>query len=260
MKRKAHNLSSSSNSPLVDPRTGRLRPQRQQPGYYPGYSTLSQKAFWDAATRELVESRVAKTPPIRFFTEAELPTITAVCDRVLPQDDRIIERRIPIVPVIDNRLHSNHIHGYRYEDMPSDQDAYRWGIEAFEETAQTIHSREFAALAPLEQDYLLKAVHDEKVLAAKHIWDRMSIQRFWELLVGDCAAAYYAHPWAWDEIGYGGPAYPRAYMRLEGGMPEPWEKDEQRYEWSAPPDSISDKFEDHSGADGQSHHGQGGTH
>ena len=24
------------------------------------------------------------------------------------------------------------------------------------------------------------------------------------MLVGDCAEAYYSHPWAWDEIGYGG--------------------------------------------------------
>ncbi len=25
---------------------------------------------------------------------------------------------------------------------------------------------------------------------------------------------FYSHPWAWNEIGYGGPAYPRGYMRL----------------------------------------------
>ena len=62
----------------------------------------------------------------------------------------------------------------------------------------------------------------------------MSVKRFWPMLVGDCSAVYYAHPWAWDEIGFGGPAYPRGYMRLEGGEPEPWEVDEQRYEWIAP--------------------------
>ena len=26
--------------------------------------------------------------------------------------------------------------------------------------------------------------------------------------------AFYSHPWAWNEIGFGGPAYPRGYMRL----------------------------------------------
>jgi hypothetical protein len=38
-------------------------------------------------------------------------------------------------------------------------------------------------------------------------------------------AAFYAHPWAWNEIGFGGPAYPRGYMRL-GPLStlEPFEK------------------------------------
>ena len=26
-------------------------------------------------------------------------------------------------------------------------------------------------------------------------------------------AAFYSHPWAWNEIGFGGPAYPRGFMR-----------------------------------------------
>ena len=62
------------------------------------------------------------------------------------------------------------------------------------------------------------------------------------LLLQDCVNVYYSHPWAWDEIGFGGPAYPRAYMRLERGEPEPWEKDEKRYEWSAPGSALSERF------------------
>ncbi len=67
------------------------------------------------------------------------------------------------------------------------------------------------------------------------------------MLVTDVVAVYYAHPWAWDEIGFGGPAYPRGYMRLEEGEPEPWEVEEQRYDWQAPADSISDVEELHAG-------------
>ena len=46
------------------------------------------------------------------------------------------------------------------------------------------------------------------------------------MIMSDAIDAYYAHPWAWDEIGFGGPAYPRAYTRLERGEPEPWEVEE----------------------------------
>ena len=68
----------------VNPKTGERLPQRAQPGYYPGFSTLSQKDFWDEATRKLVLARVEKIPPIRFFSPEEAQLMTAVCDRILP--------------------------------------------------------------------------------------------------------------------------------------------------------------------------------
>jgi hypothetical protein len=89
---------------------------------------LSQKKFWDATTRKVVEDRVANVPPIRFFTPAQLEIIMAVCDRVMPQDDRLSEYRIPIVNSIDERLWKNEISGYRFEDMPEDREAYRLGL------------------------------------------------------------------------------------------------------------------------------------
>ena len=81
------------------------------------------------------------------------------------------------------------------------------------------------------------------------------------MLVSDCCAVYYAHPWAWDEIGYGGPAYPRGHMRLEEGEPEPWEVHERRYECCAPAETLSAAEEAHeAGQEHQTHHGQEGTH
>ena len=233
--------------------------ERKQPGYYPGYSTLSQRAYWDAATRAEVEKRVYNVPEIRFFTDEELPLITAVCGRIMPQDDRLPEWRIPVVNYIDERLFENRISGYRYEDMPPDREAHRLSLKAIDRTAREIRGKAFVELDASTQDFILKSIHDGEKLAAHDIWARMSVDRYWQLLVGDCVSAYYSHPWAWDEIGYGGPAYPRAYMRLEGGMPEPWEVDEQRYEWSAPADSLSDVYEE-TGAGETSHHGQAGTH
>jgi hypothetical protein len=38
--------------------------------------------------------------------------------------------------------------------------------------------------------------------------------------------AFYSHPWAWNEIGFGGPAYPRGYAAFGSphlGEREPWE-------------------------------------
>ena len=248
-------------SPLTNPATGARLPERVQPGYYPGFSTMAQSPYWDDATRTLIEKRLMETPPIRFFTPAEERTLRAVVTRVLPQEDRIPSRRIEILPGIDERLHANRIDGYRYADMPSDQEAYRIAAAAFERMAQDRFGKAFEALSVTQQETLLRSVHHAKPMGAEELWSRMNIERFWALLVSDCCSVYYAHPWAWDEIGFGGPAYPRGYMRLEEGEPEPWEKNEQRYEWNAPADTLSDVEEAHgAGAQHQTHPGQGGTH
>jgi hypothetical protein len=80
------------------------------------------------------------------------------------------------------------------------------------------------------------------------------------MLVTDCVTVYYGHPWAWDEVGFGGPAYPRGYMRLEEGEPEPWEVGEKRYAWLPPEGSISAHDETSGEGGSGTHHGQGGTH
>lgn len=223
-----------------DPASGEPLPQMHQPGYYPKYRTLTQEKFWDAATREVVRERVTQVPPIRFFTPDQLRIMTAVCDQVLPQDDRLPQFRIPIVNSIDERLWKDEITGYRFEDMPSDREAYRLGIKAIDLMAFETHGQSFADISRIDRDRILKSIHDGKPTGAHEIWARMSIRHFWALVVHDCATTYYSHPWAWDEVGYGGPAYPRAYTRLEGGLPEPWETDESRYEWIAPESSLSD--------------------
>lgn len=246
----------------VDPSSGQPLPPREQPGYYPGFETLSQQSFWDEATRKVVLTRVEHVPPLRFFSTQEAQLMQAVCDRILPQDDRDEAHKIPIVPCIDERLYSGRIDGYRFEDMPPDQEAHRLGLQAIDAIAQHIYHQPFIELGPLEQDRVLQHVHDCNPPAGHDIWQKLPVRRYWMLLVQDVIEAYYAHPYAWDEIGFGGPAYPRGYMRLEGGKPEPWEVHEQRYAWQAPPSSLSGNYSPIGGPGGHKTQtpGQEGTH
>ncbi|HEX4086370.1 MAG TPA: gluconate 2-dehydrogenase subunit 3 family protein [Chthoniobacteraceae bacterium] len=246
----------------VDPATGEPLPAREQPGYYPGFRTLDQQSHWDAATRKKIIERVHTIPPIRFFTAPEAEMMTVIAEHILPQDDRLPARRIPIVPRIDERLHTGRIAGYRFAKMPPDGDAYRLGFQAIEQMSRHAHGKSFIAIAWRQQAELLLSIHDAKPMpGAEDAWARMQVHRYWAMLVHDCAAVYYAHPWAWDEIGFGGPAYPRAYFRLENGEPEPWEVEESRYEWEAPPGALSDPAGGGTAAHSeQPPLGQGGTH
>lgn len=215
----------------------------EQPGYYPGYSSLRQKAFWDAATRKTVVDRLENVPPIRFLQPEEAQFWQAVFEHLLPQTDRTKERQIPILNFVDYRLYVNQGAGYRFEDMPHDRDAYRLGMRAINDEAQSTYQNAFVNLTYRQQEAVLKAIHDGRPRAGQQVWQTMSVHRFWQLIMGDAIDAYYAHPWAWDEIGFGGPAYPRAYMRLERGEPEPWEVEEQRHSWESPADTLSDEVE-----------------
>lgn len=247
--------------------------QVAQPGYYAGFSTMKQRSYWDAATREVVEARVAKnirasqsagesvSQGLRFFVEeADARLMRAVAERILPQEDRVPERRIDVLAGVDERLSQGRIEGYRFEDMPPDGEAYRIAVRAFRLMAAELRDVPFEQLTTREQEELLQSVHDGKPQGAQDVWAEMNMERFWQMLVGDCASVYYAHPWAWDEIGFGGPAYPRGYMRLEEGEPEPWEVKEQRYDWQPPADTISGEKQESGAGDHQAHQGQGGTH
>ena len=226
-----------------DPKTGEPLAPTDHPGYYPGYDIMSQQAYWDRATRDVVTSRLQNTPPIRWFSPEQARFWRAVLDHILPQADRTPERQIPLLERIDERLFQNRTVGYRYNNMPHDRDAYRLSEIAINEEAQERFQGNFLDLPHLQQQLVLKAIHDGKPAAAKHIWKQMSIGRFWLLLMQDAIEAYYAHPWSWDEIGFGGPAYPRAYTRLERGEPEPWEVEENRYDWDPPRYALSDTTE-----------------
>jgi hypothetical protein len=213
-----------------------------QPGYYPGYHTLESADVWDEATRQTIHKRLGPPPPLQFFSTQEAVLLQAVIDRVLPQDDRDAEHTIAILPTIDHRLASGRIEGYRYEDMPPDGEAHRLGLRGIDEIAGVLHHQHFLTLSPMRKDEVLFTIHDAAPPEAARVWRELPADRYWRLLMEDVTAAYYSHPLVWDEIGFGGPAYPRGYMRLDHGQPEPWEKPEHRYEFQAPPEALSGEF------------------
>jgi plasmid stabilization system protein ParE len=226
-----------------DPVSGAAMSPREQPGYYPGYRTLGQQQFWDRTTRRVVIERVESPPALQYFNADEECFWTAVFAHLIPQTDRTQERQIPIVSSVDHRLATNPSIGYRFADMPPDREAYKRGSRAIDEESRAEAGVPFVELDFARADSVLGRIHDGVPRAAQDIWTSMSVHRFWQLLMRDAIDAYYVHPWAWDEIGFGGPAYPRAYTRLERGDPEPWEVEERRYTWAAPHAACSDVTE-----------------
>jgi hypothetical protein len=195
---------------------------------YPDYDVLDKwnSPSWNDVTRQVIEKRLRDLPKRRFFTEAEWRTLEAVCNRFIPQPDRPHDP-VPIVPWIDQKLQQHEGEGYRYHDMPPMEEAWRKGLRGIDQESERLFARSFAELNGEEQDRTLEAIQKGEVEG--DAWEGMSVTRFFSsTLLKEVVATYYAHPAAWSEIGFGGPASPRGYVRLGMGKSDSWEAKESK--------------------------------
>ena len=189
---------------------------------YPGYDVLAKRngPSWNAKTREVIDRRLKIPREPRFFTQQEWRTLAAVCDRIIPQPPG--RDPVPLPAYVDEKMFLRQHDGYRYPGMPEQSEAWRRGLAALDEVARRDHGSDFAALAPGTQDAILRAF-DHGDAQAGALGDMPANGFFHHRIIQDIVSAYYAHPTAWNEIGFGGPASPRGYVRLALNRRDPWE-------------------------------------
>ncbi|MDQ0028652.1 gluconate 2-dehydrogenase subunit 3 family protein [Arthrobacter bambusae] len=183
---------------------------------FPGFSSLAQSGHWDQATAGVVLGRIALPADIRFFTPTEEATARALLDQLLDQHG---EPRVPVVNMVDARLADNQTDGWRYDDLPEDGEAWRKTLSALDHAAEEQFFQPFADCPEHQQAVVLQAVQD----LGDQPWQGMRASRVWGLWTRYACTAFYSHPWAWDEIGFAGPAYPRGYKNLGLNRREPFE-------------------------------------
>ena len=192
---------------------------------YPHYDVLAKRTSksWNDITRAVVDKRLNDIPERRFFSERQWTTLVAVCHRVIPQPERA--EPVPIAPWIDAKVYERQGTGTRYATLPAEQECWQRGIDAIDAEAQLRYRRAFHALDPAEQDLILHAMEKGEVEAPE--WKDLPSQSFSRhVLLREIVETYYAHPKAWSEIGFGGPASPRGYVRLDANRRDPWEAEE----------------------------------
>jgi Gluconate 2-dehydrogenase subunit 3 len=195
----------------------------QMHGRYPDYDVLEQVEHWDEVTRRAVLDRVHHVPQITFFTAAEADTAAAFCDRVTAQDD---EPRIPVLNYVDEKLAKGEGDGYQYFDLPDDTETWRLVVAGLDQEARALGRKGFAELGLDEQLDVVGRLAEGKLHGG--VWSRLNVSRAWSVTSRYVLEAFYAHPWSWNEIGFGGPAYPRGYSRfgsphLDAAEREAWE-------------------------------------
>ncbi|MDR8029134.1 gluconate 2-dehydrogenase subunit 3 family protein [Burkholderia cenocepacia] len=194
---------------------------------YPGYDVLAKRdtPSWNDATRRAIDTRlrVAANAP-RYLDSERFATLGALCARIVPQQPGGAGA-IPTAALVDVRLAADGGDGYRDARLPPLRAAWQTGLAALDAMARHAYGCLFAALGPCDADALLQAVQkgdvDPQVAPA---WAGMDPHTFFmKRVLMDICGAYYGHPFAWNEIGFGGPASPRGYVRMDFNRRDPWE-------------------------------------
>lgn len=195
------------------------RPPRQRRGTapqgrgrYPDFDVLDPAIVgeWDEATRRVVLARVQPPPAFRFFKPGELPTLRAFCDTMLAQHE---EPRIPVPEMLDAKYAEGRLEGFQYDDVPDDRPLWEAVLAGLDFTARERYGKEsFADLDRASREAICKGLQDGTLSGGP--WDGFSIRRAYTVVLAAMASEFYAHPWAWNEIGFGGPAYPRGWTRF----------------------------------------------
>lgn len=188
--------------------------------HYPTYDVWEENREWDAHTRKIVGQR--KTPQVacKFLTKQEALLVQAVASVLI--DDHRLEVLTYITQHIDDSLASPIGESQRKVGTPPKKELYRLGLAGIDGESHFLFRTDFVALKREEQQAVMDAIATNKANQAA-VWSQVAPKDFFKKLLGDVVGAYYSHPLVWSDIGYGGPAYPRGWVRVEKGLVDPWE-------------------------------------
>ena len=186
---------------------------------YPGFNVLTEVKAWDPHTRQIVMRRLGPFPELQFFQTDEAAVFKTIAGH-LTYDYRE-EILTYVVSWADHRLSSKTGESQRKPGIPHESELIRNGLRSLNYLGTGLYRREFFKLDPEQQFSILAALQTGSAPAATA--GNLPQQEFFQKLLDLVIRPYYSHPTIWSEIGYGGPAYPRGYVRVEIGLIDPWE-------------------------------------
>jgi hypothetical protein len=186
---------------------------------YINYNVLKEKEHWDDHTREIVLKRLGPFIEYKFLSEHETKMILAIAEHIVYDERK--EILLYVVHHLDNTLASPIGENQRKVGIPEHKILVRQGLKAVDKFAQKQYGVSFLEINKQQQLSVLTALSKGEAMQME--WQSIPQKELFKKLATEIVSAYYSHPTVWSEIGYGGPAYPRGYVRVETGLTDPWE-------------------------------------
>lgn len=193
---------------------------------FPSYDVLAKRygLSWNAPTRAVIDERLGLAIDDTVLGSTRTATLRAIVARIVPQP--VDRSPVNATALVIGKIAQDEGDGYRPDGLPRLRDAWTTALDAIEAEARHRHGCAFALLADQDADALLRAV--EAGTCDHAAWGSLSSRLFWAWrLIPDIVSAYYAHPSAWSAMGFGGPAAPRGYVRLDANRRDGWEAAER---------------------------------
>ncbi|MTI79410.1 MAG: gluconate 2-dehydrogenase subunit 3 family protein [Firmicutes bacterium] len=187
---------------------------------YPKYDVLKEQEHWDEHTREIVKKRLGPFPKNNFLSDHEADMILSIAMHIVYDNRKDILDYV--VHHMDTTISSPIGEDQRKVGTPEQKTLIRQGLKAIDKLAQQQYNASFLEIDPNQQLSLLEDLQKGKAQQLKD-WQQIPQKELFKKLATNIVSAYYSHPIVWSEIGYGGPAYPRGYVRVEKGLTDPWE-------------------------------------
>jgi hypothetical protein len=187
---------------------------------YPDYDVMEQKEHWDEHTRQIVSARNVREHSYRFLTAVEAETLRAWCPLLV--DDTRGEIIQYVLCHIDESLDTAPGEGQRKVGVPAERELLRGGLHALEQAALALHGRNFFHLDEQVRKGMVTDL-SSGFAGPSTVWLGVPQKELFSKVLTMTVESYYSHPIVWSEIGYGGPAYPRGYVRADIGRLDPWE-------------------------------------
>lgn len=182
---------------------------------FPGFDVTTQAAHWDDVTARVVLSRLDLPGPLRFFSAHQGETCAALVTQLLALEP---DNPVAVVAMIDARLADGQTDGWRYADLAPDDVTWVRSLDQLDVDMRAHSGSTFARSEPRDQAHLVEAVQQKRTQ-----WPGLPAGHVWSLWTRYACSAYYSHPFAFDEIGFPGPAYPRGYKNIGLDRREPFE-------------------------------------